>query len=224
MFKDEILEELKNVKYNDIEDLVYRFKLTYDEIMDILDLKYIPTKRTGYSIEPNIYNVVDLNNTLKNILPDNVKINITTDEKKYKSNLKINQTLIFTNKSFFYTILGFTESHSYPLDYLEGFYQLISGLYEGNKPINITGIDKVHLKCDVVDGSIVNGVREPILYSFALDQPPGHKIYKEPKVKLFKKVNKSVLSHITFYVEDDDYKPVDFNGESILFTCQLIKV
>ena len=101
---------------------------------------------------------------------------------------------------------------------------MISGLYEGNKPINITGIDKVHLKCDVVDGSIVNGVREPILYSFALDQPPGHKIYKEPKVKLFKKVNKSVLSHITFYVEDDDYKPVDFNGESILFTCQLFKI
>ena len=224
MFKDEILQELKNVKYNDLEDLVYRFKLTYDEIMDILDLKYIPTKRTGYSIEPNIYNVVDLNNSLKKILPDNVKINITIDEKKYKSNLKINQTLIFTNKNFFYTILGFTESHSYPLDDLEGFYQLISGLYEGNKPNNITGIDKVHLKCDVVDGSIVNGVREPILYSFALDQPPGHKIYKEPKVKLFKKVNKSVLSHITFYVEDDDYKPVDFNGESIIFTCQLIKI
>ena len=101
---------------------------------------------------------------------------------------------------------------------------MISGLYEGNKPINITGIDKVHLKCSVVDGSIVNGVREPILYSFALDQPTGHKIYKEPKVKLLKKVNKSVLSHITFYVEDDDYKPVDFNGESILFTCQLIKI
>ena len=44
MFKDEIFEELKNVKYNDLEDLVYRFQITYDEIIDILDLKYIPTK------------------------------------------------------------------------------------------------------------------------------------------------------------------------------------
>ena len=104
MFKDEILEELKNVKYNDLEDLVYRFKLTYDEIMYILDFKYIPTKRTGYSIEPNIYNVVDLNKTLKNILPDNVKINISIDERKYKTDLEINQTLIFTNKSFLYYI------------------------------------------------------------------------------------------------------------------------
>ena len=224
MFKNEILGELKKVEYNDLEDLVYRFQLTYDEIIDVLDLKYIPTKRMGYSIEPNIYNVVDLNKTLKNILPNNVKIDINIDEKKYKTDLKINQTLIFTNKSFFYTILGSTQSHSYPLDDIDGFYQLIAGSYKSDKPINITGIDKVHLKCDCIQGSIVNGVREPILFSFALSSPPGHKIYKEPKVKLFKKINKSVLSHITFYLEDDDYKAVDFNGEMISFTCQLIKI
>ena len=224
MFKKEILEELKKVEYNDLEDLVYRFQLTYDEIIDVLDLKYIPTKRIGYSIEPNIYNVVDLNNILKKILPDNVKINVTIDESKYKTDLKINQTLIFTKKTFFYTILGFTKSHQGPLNDIDGFYQLISGSYKSEKPINITGIDKVHLKCDCIQVSIVNGIRQPILYSFALDQPPGHKIYKEPKVKLFKKVNKSVLSLINFYFEDDDHKPVDFNGEMINFTCQLIKI
>ena len=224
MFKNEILEEVKKVKYNDLEDLVYRFRLTYDEIMDILDLKYISTERMGYTIEPNIYNVVDLNKSLKNILPNNVKIDITIDERKYKTDLQINQTLIFTNKSFFYTILGFTQSHQGFLNDIEGFYQIIPGAYKSDKPINITGIDKVHLKCNVVDGSIVNGVREPILYYFALDQPPGHKIYKEPKVKLFKKINKSVLSHIIFYLEDGDYNPVEFNGETMSFTCQLIKI
>ena len=222
--KNEILEELKNAKYNDLEDLVYSFQLTYDEIIDVLDLKYIPTKRMGYSIEPNIYNVVDLNKNLKNILPDNVKINVTIDERKYKTDLKINQTLIFTNKSFFYTILGFTQSHQGPLNDIDGFYQILPGSYKSNKPINITGIDKVHLKCDCIDGSIMNGTREPILYSFALDEPPGHKIYKEPKVKLFKKITKSVLSQIMFYLEDDDYNSVNFNGEMISFTCQLIKI
>ena len=134
--------------------------------------------------------------------------------------MKTNQTLIFTNKSFFYIILGFTQSPSYPLDDIDGFYQLIPGSYESDKTINITGIDKVHLKCNVVDGSIVNGVREPILYSFALDQPPGHKIYKEPRIRLFLK-KKGVLSHITFFLDDDDYKRVDFIGETISFTCQL---
>ena len=156
MFKDEILEDLKNAKFNDLEDMVYRFQLTYDEIIDILDLKYIPTKRMGYSIEPNIYNVVDLNETFENILSNNVKIKVSIYERKYKTDLKINQTLIFTNKSFFYTILGFTQPHKGPLNDIEGFYQILPGSYKSDKPINITGIDKVHLKCNVVDGSIVN--------------------------------------------------------------------
>ena len=202
-------------------------RLSFDEIMDILDLKYIPTKRTGYSLNPSIYEVVDLNNTLKYILHDNVKVNVTIDDVRLKSNLKTNQTIIFTEKSFFYTISGCIRSRSYPLDDIDGFYQLIAGLYKSDRPINITGIDKFQLKCDCIEGSIVNGVPEPILFSFALSSPPGHKLNKEPRMKLFKKIkkiNKSVLSHISFYFEDDDHKPVGFNGETISFTCQLIKI
>ena len=101
---------------------------------------------------------------------------------------------------------------------------MIARSYKSDKPINITGIDKVHSKCDCINGSIVNGIREPILYSFALSSPPGHKLYKEPRAKLFGKINKSVLSHTTFYLEDDDYKPDDFHNETITFTCQLIKI
>ena len=222
--KTEILEELKNIKYNDLEDLVYRMQLTYDEIIDVLDLKYIPTERRGYSLNPGIYEVVELNNTLNYILPDNVKVSVTIEDVRLKSNLNINQTSIFTEKYFFYINLGFNRSRSYPLDDIDGFYQLIAASYKSDRPINIAGIDKVHIKCDCIQGSIVNGVREPILDSFALSSPPGHKIYKEPRVKLFTKINKSLLSHIVFYFEDDDYKPVDFHGETISFTCQLIKL
>ena len=62
--KNWILEELKNVKYNDLEDTVYRFQLTYDKIIDIVDLKYNPTRKTGYSLNPGNYEVVDLGNPL----------------------------------------------------------------------------------------------------------------------------------------------------------------
>ena len=199
-------------------------RLSYDEIMDILDLKYIATKRTGYSLNPGIYDVIVINNSLKHILPNNVEVNVTIDDIGLKSNLKTNQTLIFTEKSFLYTILGFTQSQSYPLDDIDGFYQLIAGSYTSDRPINISGVDIIHLKCDCIQGSIVNGKRERILYSFALSSPPGHKIYKEPKIKLFKKMNKSILSHITFYFEDDDYKSVDFHSETKSFTRQLIKI
>ena len=122
--------------------------------------------------------MIDLNNTLKYSLPDNVKVSVTKDDVRLKSNIKINHTLIFTEKSFFYTILGFTRSRSYLLDDIDGFYQVIAGLYKSDRQINITRIDKIHSKCDSIQGSIVNGAREPILYSFALSSPPGHKYTK----------------------------------------------
>ena len=42
--KNRILEELKSDKYDDLEDLVYRIRLSYDEIIDVLDIKSISTK------------------------------------------------------------------------------------------------------------------------------------------------------------------------------------
>ena len=107
---------------------------------------------------------------------------------------------------------------------VEGFIQIKVGTHRSEKPTIITGTDKIHLKLDCIQGSIVIGVREPILYSFALDEQPGHQMFKEPRIKLFKKINKHVLSHISFFLEDDVHKAVYFDGDTIRFTCQLIKL
>ena len=50
----------------------------------------------------------------------------------------------------------------------------------------ITTTEKVHLKFNCVDGSIVNGIREQCLFSFNLSAPPGYKIIKEPNIILYK--------------------------------------
>ena len=78
---------------------------------------------------------------------------------------------------FFYTKVEFTQSHSSPLGDNEGFVQLIPNTYKSDKPKNITSVDKTHLKCNFFDGSVVNSVREPILYSFVLDELPGLKYF-----------------------------------------------
>ena len=79
------------------------------------------------------------------------------------------------------------------------------------------------MKCDCNDGSVVNGVRQPILFSFVLDKPSGYKIFCEPETIHYKKINKSVLNTKTFYLEDDNNKEVDFNQETLTFTLQMIK-
>ena len=102
--------------------------------------------------------------------------------------------------------------------------QLIPGSYKSNKPFNITGIDKNTLKSDCTNGSIIKGTLQPYLDCFALISPPGHQIYKEQRIKLLKKINISLLSQMNIYLEDDDHKPVDFNGETISFTWKPVKI
>ena len=80
------------------------------------------------------------------------------------------------------------------------------------------------MKCDVIDGSVVNGLRQPILYSFVFDKKLGYKVFSEPETIHYKKINKSVLNTITFYLEDDNNEEVDFNGETLTFTLQMIKI
>ena len=172
--------------------------LTYNETLDRLDVKYIVASTVGYTLAPGIYELSDIILMLKFLLPKEVKVDITVDDLKLKSNLTTNKTIKFTRESFFCTILGFAQSRSGPLVVIQGFIQIIRGIYKSEKPFNITGFDKIDLKSDCIDGSIANGVREHILYSFARFFSPGRKIYKEPKYKLFKKVKKSILSHVIF--------------------------
>ena len=80
------------------------------------------------------------------------------------------------------------------------------------------------MKCDVIEGSVVNGLRQPILFSFVADKPSGYTVFCEPETKHYKKINKSVLNTITFYLEDDNNDKVNFNGETLTFTLQMIKI
>ena len=67
--------------------MVYRFQITYDEVIELLDLKNIPSKRTNYSLNPGVYELIVMNSTLKHNLPGDVKVCITPDDIKIKSNL-----------------------------------------------------------------------------------------------------------------------------------------
>ena len=80
------------------------------------------------------------------------------------------------------------------------------------------------MKCFCMDGSVLNGKRHSILYSFVLDKPPEYKVFSEPETIHCKKINKSILNIITFHLEDDNSEEVNFNGETLTFTLQMIKI
>ena len=48
-------------------------------------------------------------------------------------------------------------------------------------------MDKTHLKCDLFDGSIVDGIRQLILFCSVLNKPVGYKVFCNPETILDKK-------------------------------------
>ena len=97
-------------------------------------------------------------------------------------------------------------------------------VYTSEKNIILSKIDKTHLKCDCIKGSVVNGIREPIYFSFVLKKPARYKEFCKLETIHYKKINKSVLNTITFYLENDNHQEIDFNGETLKFTLHLIKI
>ena len=143
-------------------------------------------------------------------------IDIEYDDNTKKTKMVVRSGIIarrFDEKSFFNTILGFTAGWAYK-DYNQ---------YLSQKIVNLSSTNKIHLKSDCIDGSVVDGIRQPILFSFVLDKPAGYKVFCEPETIHYKK-NKSVLNTITFYLEDDKNEEVDFNQETLTFTLQMIKI
>ena len=194
--------------------------LVEDDIKLVLD-EYNSSFIT-YELEPGIYTFKDISEALYNILQSDCPgdcnvIVIEYDDIKMKTKLVVQSgiiAIIFDEKSFFSTILGFTSGWDYK------HYNK----YTSQKVVNLGSTNKIHLKCDAIDGSVVNGIRQPILYSFVLDKPAGYKVFSEPETIHYKKINKSVLNTITFYLEDDNNKEVNFNGETLTFTLQMIKI
>ena len=90
--------------------------------------------------------------------------------------------------------------------------------------MNLNTTNKIHLKCNCIDGGIRDGIRQPLLYSFILDKPSGYKLFFQPETIHYKKINKSVLNTKIFYLEDDNNEEVNFNGETLTFTLQMIKI
>ena len=138
-----------------------------------------------YETEPCIYTFKDLSEVLFNILQTEYElfynsVDIEFDDITMKTKLVVKSGIIakrFDEKSFFSTTVDFDSYWDYK-HYNEQISQII---------INLSTTNKIILKCDVIDGSILNGLTQPILFRFVLDKASGYKVFCEPEKNHYKK-------------------------------------
>ena len=102
------------------------------------------------------------------------KFNMMILARKRKKALFISFCRDFRNVKFwsiiFYLIQSSVSHHIGTINLLLHFFSDSPGSYTSEKRLDSCTIDKNYLKIDVIDGSIVNGLKQPILYSLVLDK------------------------------------------------------
>ena len=199
-YKKQVTKRMKNGQYMNIvagyvssvfQDFESYLRTEVDLIEDVIRLvldEYNSSFNT-YELQPGIYTFKDISEALFNILqieypgPSNV-IDIEYDNITMKTKLVVRSGIVairFDEKSFFSAVLGFTPRWDY-----KHYNKYIS-----RKIANLSSTNKINLKCDFIDGSVVNVLRQPIVYSFVLDKKPGYKVFSEPETIHYKK-NKQI--------------------------------
>ena len=162
--------------------------------LDEEDIQLILTEYNShfitYELTPGNYTIQDISNAIQTFSGHRETIQLEYDEinKRTTIILKFKNektlfalgTLRFDKQSFFHTLIGFPPYWDYKPD--NSNHVFTPGVYPSDKIIlNLITIDKIHLKCDCIDGSIQDGIRQPILFSFVLDKPSGYKIFCQPE-------------------------------------------
>ena len=152
-----------------------RIRVGLDEEDIQLILKEYNSHFITYELSPGIYTIKDISDAVHTFSGHSEIIEIEYDDISMKTKIILKYkdfrgifglgTLRFDKKSFFHTLLGHDPCFDYKAP----------GVYTSDKILNLNTTNKIHLKCDCIDGSIQNGLRQPILYSFVLDKPSGYK-------------------------------------------------
>ena len=169
-----ILHRFNSSMFQDFESFLRtEIDLVEDDMRLILD-EYNSSFIT-YELKPGIYTFYDFSKVLLTNLQrefdgDDNAIDIEIDDFTKKAKLVVRSGIIairFDENSVCSTIPGLNNCWDYK-HYIEQISQ---------RMIKLSSIKKIHLKCDVIDGSIQNGLRQPILYSFVSDKPSGYNVF-----------------------------------------------
>lgn len=95
----------------------------------------------------------------------------------------------------------------------------------GDDLIKIFDLNTIHINCSCVVGSYVNGKQSNTIYTFYPNEGPGEKIVKEARNMIFLPIAGSSTQEIVdmkISITDQNNIPLDFRGEIISLTLQLI--
>ena len=156
--------------FRDFESYL-RIVVGLDEEDIQLILKQFNSHFITYEIPPEIYTIQDFSDTIHTFSGHSEIIQIEYDDFTGKTKIILKYiggenkftlgTLRFDERPFFHTLLDFEPY--WDCKPTNSNLVAIPSVYASDNILNLNTVVKIHLKCNVFDGSIQNGLRQPIL-------------------------------------------------------------
>jgi hypothetical protein len=160
-------------------------------------------------IPEGTYEILDLTREVQKQIPD---FTLVADNNTMKATLVSGNVFDFTKPSLGSVLLGF-----------KGLSTPFIAFHSTNK-ININNINVIRVKCNIANGSYLNGNKSHTIHSFYPEAPPGYKIIEVPRNIIYFPVNKRTLDVVSITFADQNDRPIDFNGEETTITCHIKKI
>lgn len=81
--------------------------------------------------------------------------------------------------------------------------------------VNILSVNIINVEVSIIEGSTINGVKKPVIYSFFPDVQFGFKINKEINNPFFLPTSNKTISRINIRLTDQDGKLIENNNETV---------
>ena len=98
---------------------------------------------------------------------------------------------------------------------------LSQGRHISDNIVNIIDINSIFVNCDCINGSYVNEISSPVIYSFGIKVSPGYRIVEAPVNLVYLPINRKTLSEFNIWITDQDGGDIDFRRENITFKFEV---
>ena len=154
------------------------------------------------------YELTEINDYIQEKLVKPKIFEFLPNDNTLKCNIRINEPDVYV---YF--------DHHRSMKQLLGFHKHVwvsgEGDNEGPYIVDILKVHNIHVNCDIIEGSYLNGSKAPILYSFFPNVPPGYKVVETPNENIYLPVNQTFIESIRVWLTNQDGEPINLRGEKL---------
>ncbi len=156
------------------------------------------------AIPTGSYEIADINNYLKKVLGDDIKIDIKANNSTLRSEVWCSHEIDFRPNNSIGRVLGFAP------------HILQANItHESDLPVKIIKINALRIECNITTGAYTNGQPVHTIHEFFPTVPPGYKIIEIPSHVIYLPVAVRAIHHLQLRIVDQDGALVNFRGEVI---------